>query len=84
MTRRDLILIILLFTSTFAFAQNCDCKSNYEWVKKTFEQNDAGFQYVLETKGQQAYEDHNTRILGKVKAANSLTECTSILTRIIH
>ncbi len=63
MTKRNLILIILLFTTTFSFAQNCDCQTNYEWVKKTFEENDAVFQYALKTKGEQAYEDHNKRIL---------------------
>ncbi|NLA24020.1 MAG: peptidase S41 [Bacteroidales bacterium] len=79
MTKRNLLLIILLFATTFSFAQNCDCETNYEWVKKTFEKNDAGFQYVLKTKGEQAYADHNKRILEKVQNAKTLTECTSIL-----
>jgi len=79
MTKTNLILIILLFTTTFSFAQDCDCKTNYEWVKKTFEENDAGFQYALKTKGEQAYDDHNKRILEKVQNAKALTECTSIL-----
>lgn len=79
MTKRNLILIVLLFTTTFSFAQNCDCKASYEWVKKTFEENDAGFQYALKTKGEQAYADHNKRILDKVQKAKTLTECTPIL-----
>ena len=79
MTKRNLTLIILIFTTTFSFAQNCDCKANYEWVKKTFEENDAGFQYALKTKGEQSYADHNKRILDKVQNAKTLTECTPIL-----
>ncbi len=79
MKKRNLFLIIFLFTTTFSFAQNCDCKANYEWVKKTFEENDAGFQYTLEIKGEQAYADHNKRILDKVQNAKTLSECTSIL-----
>lgn len=79
MTKRKFFLIIILFTTTLSFAQNCDCKANYEWIKKTFEENDAGFQYVLKTKGEQAYVDHNKRILDKVKNAKTLTECTPIL-----
>jgi hypothetical protein len=53
--------------------------SNYEWVKKTFEENDAGFRYALETKGEQAYTDHNKRILEKVKNIKTLSECTPVL-----
>ncbi len=63
----------------FLFAQNCDCETNYEWVKKTIEENDAGFQYVLQTKGEQAYEEHCERILIKVKNANTLNECIPVL-----
>ncbi|MFT4204312.1 MAG: S41 family peptidase [Chitinophagaceae bacterium] len=79
MTKRNLILIIILFTTTFSFAQNCDCKTNFEWVKKTFEENDAGFQYALKVKGEQAYADHNKRISDKVQDAKTLTDCASIL-----
>lgn len=79
MKKRNLFLIISLFTTTHSFAQNCDCLANYEWVKKTFEENDAGFQYVLKTKGEQSYADHNKRILEKAQNAKTLTECTPIL-----
>lgn len=79
MTKRNLILFFLLFVAIFSFAQNCDCKANYEWVKKTFEENDAGFQYALKTKGEQSYADHNKRILDKVQNVKTLTECTPIL-----
>lgn len=79
MTKKFLFLIILLFSITFSFAQNCDCKTNYEWVKKTFEENDAGFQYIIKTKGEIAYAEHNKRIWDKVQNAKTLTECTPIL-----
>lgn len=72
------ILLFLLF-SNFAYAQSCDCESNFRWVKKTFEENDAGYQYAIDQKGAQAYEDHNKRILAKVKEANTLTTCTPVL-----
>ncbi|ARS36464.1 S41 family peptidase [Pontibacter actiniarum] len=72
-------ILLLLLCANFAYAQTCDCESNFEWVKKTFEENDAGFRYALEQKGTQAYEDHNKRTLAKVKAAKSLPDCTPIL-----
>lgn len=79
-TKNKLILAYcLLFATVFSNAQNCDCKSNFEWVKKTFEENDAGFEYVLKTKGQQAYSDHNKRISEKVQNARTINECGTIL-----
>ncbi len=60
-------------------AQECDCKTNFEWMKTTFENNDAGFSYALENKGQQAYDDHNKRILEKVKSASTTSDCVTIL-----
>lgn len=70
-----------LFTllSTFTYAQDCNCTKNFEWVKKTFEENDAGFQYALKQKGDQAYGDLNKRISEKVKSAKTFGECSPIL-----
>ncbi|HJV20540.1 MAG TPA: S41 family peptidase [Sediminibacterium sp.] len=79
MTKKNVLLFILLFAATGTFAQDCDCKGNFLWVKKTFEENDAGFQYALKTKGTQAYEDHNKRFLEKVEHARKLSECTTLL-----
>ncbi len=79
MKKNNFISIFMLFTVTFSIAQNCDCKSNFDWVKQTFEENDAGFEYALKEKGKQAYEDHNIRILEKVKSAKTLNECKPIL-----
>lgn len=79
MTKINLLIAIFLFSVTLANAQDCDCKTNYEWIKKTFEDNDAGFQYVLKVKGEQAYADHNDRISGKVQTANTLNECAPVL-----
>ncbi|WP_260259407.1 hypothetical protein [Elizabethkingia meningoseptica] len=75
-------LFICLF-SVLSFAQEkqekCNCEQNFQWVKKTFEENDAGFQYALEQKGKDAYQANNERILIKVKKAKTLNECTPVL-----
>lgn len=63
----------------FAQNRNCDCKSNFEWVKTTFEENDAGFRYMLDKKGQAAYNIHNQLIEEKINAAKNLYECTQII-----
>lgn len=77
--KKYIIIGILLCTVSVVKAQNCDCESNFDWVKKTFEENDAGFEYYIEKKGKQAYQEHNGRILTKVKSAKIITDCTPIL-----
>ena len=62
-----------------ANGQTCTCESNFEWVKKTFEENDAGFQYVIDKKGLAAYNIHNQLMSEKIKAAETLTECIGLL-----
>ena len=74
--------IILAIVAVLAYpvnGQTCNCESNFEWVKKTFEENDAGFQYIIDKKGQAAYNIHNQLILGKIKVAETLTECIGLL-----
>lgn len=75
----SLIFVAILFSATITFSQKCDCKKNFEWVKKTFEENDAGFEYVLSQKGKQAYEAHNKLIANKLKSVQKLNDCTPIL-----
>ena len=73
--------LILLFIgiSTFTYAQNCNCETNFDWVKKTFEENDAGFQYIIDKKGTDSYKIHNDNFLKKIKNTKSDVECTQIL-----
>jgi len=62
--------------SRILFGQNCDCKSNFDWVKKTFEENDAGFQLVLDNKGKTAYKEHNTTFERAISKLDNSVECT--------
>ncbi|MFS4428179.1 S41 family peptidase [Chryseobacterium sp. S90] len=73
------LLFIFLSTSSFSFAQNCTCESNYQWVKKTFEENDAGYQYIIDKKGLPAYQTHNNEFLNRIKNSKSDTECTQTI-----
>ncbi len=55
------LLISIIFSFSLvntSLAQDCSCEANFEWVKKTFEENDAGFSYALEKKGEDAYAQH--------------------------
>lgn len=74
-----LLTILVFLFSISVYSQNCDCKSDFEWVKKTFEENDAGFQYIIDTKGNQSYDLHNQIFSEKINDASSLTECNQII-----
>ncbi|MCW1962130.1 S41 family peptidase [Chryseobacterium viscerum] len=73
------LFLIFLSSSSFSFAQNCTCESNFQWVKKTFEENDAGYQYMIDKKGIPAYQAHNNEFLSKIKNVKSDTECQQTL-----
>ncbi|GHT10208.1 hypothetical protein FACS189426_10040 [Bacteroidia bacterium] len=74
-----LVFALTLLISTTGNAQDCNCESNFEWIKKTFEENDAGFQYIIDSKGKQAYDIHNALSFEKIKSAKTSIECTTLL-----
>lgn len=73
------IFLILLFSPFLTYGQDCDCQSTFKWTKKTFEENDAGFQYILSKKGEQAYALHNQKIIAKIKNIKEPSECTQTI-----
>ena len=76
------ILVFITVAVALAYpasGQNCTCESNFEWLKKTFEENDAGFQYIIDKKGQAAYDAHNQLTFGKITSAKTLPECAVLL-----
>jgi hypothetical protein len=74
-----LSLSIAVTIVIFANAQNCDCESNFAWTKQTFEQNDVGFQYVINKKGVAEYENHNAKIAEKIKSAQNNSQCAEVI-----
>lgn len=79
MLKYSIILLTTALISTLAHAQTCDCKTNFEWVKQTFGQNDAGFQYAISIKGREAYEDHNKTFLARATAEKDPGKCMQLL-----
>jgi hypothetical protein len=71
-------LLLVLF-SNFSFAQSCNCVENFNWMVKTFEENDAGFQYVLAKKGEDYYEDYKNRLTVKLSDTLTAKECLSLM-----
>ena len=74
-----IVLAILFANLVSGQTQTCTCESNFEWVKETFEENDAGFQYIIDKKGQRAYDIHNQLTIEKIRTADALTECTKLI-----
>jgi len=73
------LVILMIFISSINYAQNCDCSSNLNWLIKTFEKNDAGFQFVIDKKGKNAYLAHNKVFIEKATKINDKTECLKLL-----
>ncbi len=79
MMKKLYFVLLLFFASNIAVAQNCNCLSNLKWLIKTFEQNDAGFQYVIDKKGKKAYLLHNKSFLEKASGIKNKSECLKLL-----
>ncbi|OCK50339.1 hypothetical protein BA768_20130 [Chryseobacterium sp. CBo1] len=79
MIKFNALNLLLILMSTFTFGQECDCEANFLWAKKTFEENDAGFHYTIDKKGQDTYNILNQKILEKAKGAKTLPECQSVI-----
>ncbi len=79
MTKFSILIATSLLLTSFAYGQNCNCEKNFDWMKKTFKENDAGFQYVIDMKGKLTYDNHNKLFLQKVKNIEKSEECTKIL-----
>ncbi len=81
---KNIIVTLLLGLPIFMMAQNCNCDKNFQWVKKTFEENDAGFTYAIENKGIKAYKQHNKIFEQRVKNIKNITTCTKVLNEWLH
>lgn len=78
------ILLFLFLNIPLVAAQDCSCKDHFEWVKTTFEENDAGFAYALEQKGTSAYEALNQTTSERIQNAETFEECHQILLDWLH
>ncbi|MEL6975797.1 MAG: peptidase S41, partial [Bacteroidota bacterium] len=72
-------LLAALLLPLCIFAQDCNCTSDFQWLKETFEKNDAGFAYALNRVGEQAYQNHNNIFREKAKDIKDSNACVTIL-----
>ncbi len=78
---QTLINLLALFIGTWGYLwPDCNCSTAFQWLKKTFEENDAGFSYILSIKGQATYDYHTQRIQEKINVAKNqgrMPACTA-------
>jgi hypothetical protein len=58
MKKAGFSLFLLLLLCSSAISQQSDYVKNFDWMVKTFEDNDAGFDYYLKLKGSEDYSRH--------------------------
>jgi len=78
MKRISLIILMILIPS-INYSQNCDCPSNLKWLIKTFEKNDAGFQYIIDKKGKEYYTYFTNEKLKEAEKIDNVIECNKLL-----
>lgn len=76
---RYLLLLPALQTIYSANAQPCDCPTTFDWMVRTFEQNDAGFQLVVDRKSVAEYAKHTDAVRDRVQRSTDLMSCTQAL-----
>ena len=79
-----IIMLLILLLATSACTRNCNCEDAFAWVKQTFEENDAGFQSVIDRKGRQTYEAHTQTIARRIRAATNNQECAEAINEWLH
>ena len=77
--KKIILVTLMIFVSSINYAQNCDCSSNLKWLIETFEKNDAGFQYVIDKKGKDAYLAHNKVYIEKASKIQDKSECLKLV-----
>lgn len=87
-------ILIVILSSAFLFSCNngktakeqaqidskdCNCLEDYRWIKETFEKNDAGFEWIIQKKGIEAYQKFCDSIEVELKNAEDIYKCNKIL-----
>jgi len=72
-------ILILLNFSLSSTAQNCNCEAEFDWIKNTFQENDAGFEYGISLKDEEYYNYHTQQIIEKAKQTSNFSECQDLI-----
>lgn len=78
------LTILFSFYLSSLFSQDkekteCNCKETFLWLKKTFSENDAGYQDVINLKGVDFYNFHTSKIEKQVRKVKDFSTCTKLM-----
>jgi hypothetical protein len=76
---RLLAILLVIMANYASYCQDCNCITHFKWLKSSFEENDAGFKYILASKGTAAYAFHNKLIEDKIGVAKTHAACLSAM-----
>lgn len=76
---KNIAFLVLMLLPITIYSQECDCQNIFNWTKKTFEVNDAGFSYIIKKKGELAYQLHNELLQPKVTNITKPLACQEII-----
>lgn len=82
--KRIVIVFSLLILWQYSFCQQSSYLKTFDWMVKTFEENDAGFNYYLKQKGVENYSAHTNSCRNKIQQAKSETEYVQIMNDWLH
>lgn len=78
------LLIFFTLIPLFIQAQDCDCRSSFNWLKTTFENNDAGYPMVIEEKGIDVYNKFSDSVANVSDNITNDGDCVELLNEWAH
>ncbi|QKG80346.1 S41 family peptidase [Tenuifilum thalassicum] len=79
MSFKKAILALCLIVPAKSFSQRCNCYNDFIWLKNTFEKNDAGFEWTINKKGVETYNNFSDSITSIAKVTSEMTSCENLL-----
>ncbi|MCD7937341.1 MAG: S41 family peptidase [Tannerellaceae bacterium] len=79
MMKYTLLLAGLLFWGCVADTPSVEYEETFNWVVETFSKNDAGFQYIIDRKGEEDYLRFTNGIREEIKIAKEEGDCVRII-----
>ena len=84
MMKKLFIFFTIIIIAVNTFAQECNCGKAFDWIVSTFEENDAGFQYVIDKKGKDDYIKYTALYKEKAKSITTLNDCSDVMNGWLH
>ena len=82
--RTKILIFSILFLYLTASCQKSEYVKNFDWMVKTFQENDAGYETYLKQKGEKNIAIYTNECREKILQAKSEQECISIMNEWLH